>query len=228
MKHFQFIIICVLLASCSTHFQEYNSHGFGGGFGISKHKEIKLDLQNSNNVNIAEQSFIPINELSDTIQLRELNHSLFKQNNRLIIPQKQNKNIQKAKIQSFLELPQLLKSKLKKKFTESASMNNTNWSPFRTVLLILGLILLIISIFLAVIGGGSGNYYEVAMIGGLLLILSVILILIATWKAMKAGYQRLGFWGKLGFWMILGGVFTLGISTVIGIPIWIYGLVTGK
>ena len=40
----------------------------------------------------------------------------------------------------------------------------------------------------------------------------------------------LGFWGfgVLGFWMILGGVFTLGISTVIGIPIWIYGLVTGK
>lgn len=230
MKFISSIFICIVLASCGVTYHEYNDQGFGGGFGVSKKSTSSVSpntFQNENSKSAA-FTFQGPSEILDTIVIKKsigtISTDKFNEN----VPQNQTKHLNKTKLLSVLNSPASLIRKVKKQYSENIKETNSNWSIARVVLLTLGLILLIASIFILAIGGGSGNYYAVALFGALLLLLSVILILVASWKAMKAGYHRLGFWGKLGFWLMLAGTFTLGITTLVGIPMWIYGIITGE
>ncbi len=230
MKFILSIFICIVLASCGVTYHEYNDQGFGGGFGVSKKSTSSVSpiTVQSENSKSAAFTFQGPFEILDTNQIQKFISTVSDDPFSANVPQNQIKHLNKTEVLSVLKSPRSLIKKIKKLQSEEIKDQDSNWSIARVVLLTLGLILLFASIGIMYVGGGSGNYYAVALFGSLLLLLSVILILVASWKAMKAGYHRLGFWGKLGFWLMLAGTFTLGITTLVGIPMWIYGIITGK
>ncbi len=233
MKFISSVFICIVLASCGATYHEINDQGFGGGFALSKKStsnasNVSQNAFQSENSKSAAFTFQCPSEILDTTMMQKsigtISTDKFSEN----VPQNQIKQLNKTDNLSVLKSPRSLIQKIKKLHSKDIKDQDSNWSTGRVVFLVLGLILLIAGVLIAAIGGGSGNYVEVAMVGGVMLFISLIFILGALWKSMKAGYHRLGYWGKLGFWLMLAGAVTLGISALVGIPMWIYGIKTGK
>ena len=208
------------MINACTIFQERNDYGFGGGSSsnwnakrcddaksIATKQESKLNLvlPESESTHCLNSESLFVNQSKVKVHSKKINNSNTKPNKLLLVSNEFK-----------------LKENLKKQTL--TDKKKSNWSIFRTILMTIGTFILFAAQWLAIIGGGSGNYYEIAMIGALLLILSIILL---TFTILKS-YRNLGFWGKLGFWLIPCGIFTIGIATLIGIPLWIYGFNTGK
>lgn len=208
------------MMNACTVFQERNDHGFEGGSSsswnakrcdeakapVTNHEsKLRLVLPECESTNCLNTESLSVNQTKVKVLFQKIKHSNTKRNNLVLVPHE-------FKLKESLKE---LKSNKKK---------TSDWSIFRTILMTIGTLILIAGQSLAIIGGGSGNYYEIAMIGGLLLILSITILLITIGKS----YRNLGFWGKLGFWLIPCGIFTIGIATLLGIPLWIYGFKTGK
>ena len=219
IHYFGFIIIIFMMNACTV-FQERNDHGFGGGSSSSwnakrsddakapvtnQESKLHLVLPEYESTNCLNTESLSVNQTKVKVLIQKIKHSNTKPNKLVFVPHEFK-----------------LKENLKE--LKSTNKSNSNWSIFRTILMTLGTLILIAGQTLAIIGGGSGNYYEIAMIGGLLLIFSIILLTLTVLKS----YRNLGFWGKLGFWLIPCGIFTIGIATLLGIPLWIYGFKTGK
>jgi len=203
-----------------TVYQERNDHGFGGGNSskwnakrcddakaliTNQESQLNLVLPESESTNCVNSESLTVNQSKVKVHSQKINNSNIKLN-KLVLVSNEFK----------------LKENLKKQ--NSNKKKTSDWSIFRTILMTIGTLILFAAQWLAIIGGGSGNYYEIAMIGALLLIFSIILLTLTVFKS----YRNLGFWGKLGFWLIPCGIFTIGIATLIGIPLWIYGFNTGK
>ena len=214
-----FLVIIFMMNACTV-YQERNDYGFGGGSSsnwnakrcddakaLVTNQESKLNpvLPECESTSCLNSKSLSVNQTKVKVLFQKIKQSNTKPNKLVLV-----KNEFKLK-ENWKEL-------------KSTNKSNSNWSIFRTILMTIGTLILFAGQFLAIVGGGSGNYYEVAMIGALLLIFSIILLTITVLKS----YRNLGFWGKLGFWLIPCGIFTIGIATLIGIPLWIYGFKTGK
>ena len=219
IHYFSFIVIIFMMNACTV-YQERNDYGFGGGSSsnwnakrcndektqvTNQESKLNLVLPECESTHCLNSESLTVKQSTVKVHSQKINNSIIKPNKLLLVSNE-------------------FKPKESLKKLKSTDKEKSNWSIFRTILMTIGTFILFAAQWLAIIGGGSGNYYEIAMIGALLLILSIILL---TFTILKS-YRNLGFWGKLGFWLIPCGIFTIGIATLIGIPLWIYGFNTGK
>lgn len=240
MKKIQFVIYfigAVFLTSCGSLCKQTDTQGFGGGHcgkmvitgeKILKDKnEICLNNSVTNDQPVGEErkdsnlKHYLIQKIASNITF-EADGEFQKKDLTLLVEKTSGNEIFKSVgSKSKFKFPILkqVKQKVKRVFKSDSGVG-----VGAIISLILGLLGVLVGFFILVAGGNSGNYYAVAMLGGLILIVSMILFMFGMYKL---SYHHLGTWGKIGFWLTALAPITLGMGAIIGIPLWIIGWIWG-
>lgn len=204
--------VCILMFSCKTQYTEINGT-FSGGFGTSAKKE-------SQKLSLTQQQ-----KSTASIENTELPNEVVVAENVDVVgsecPSKKESNFSKIKLnmtQKLLPIAKSTKREIQQKMNEPPKEKSR---VVNNIFSVLGLLLMTLGLTLAAIGGNSGNYYLIGMIAGILVLTGLAIFIMAS-------HWRLGRWGKIGLLLILLGIITFGITAIVGVPMWIYGLITGE
>lgn len=233
LQNVLYLVIVMFLTSCGSLCKQTDTKGFGGGYCgktvitgekiLKDKRELQINHSVSNDRLVGEER-IDSNLKHYFIQKIASNKTFeadgeFQNKGLIHLVEKTSGNEIMQAVGSKLKFPILKHGKQKVK---SVFKSDSGMGVGAIISLILGLLGVLVGFFILVAGGNSGNYYAVAMLGGLILIASMILFMFGMYKL---SYHHLGTWGKIGFWLTALAPITVGIGAMIGIPLWIIGYI---